>query len=144
MNTLALHHVSILAPVFALAVWTFLVLTLIPVTRFRAGFKREIRTDDFKFGESATVPDYVRLPNRNYMNLLELPQLFYVLCLMFYVTNTASSTVVNMAWLFVALRVIHSAVHLTYNNVMHRLVAFASSIFVLIALFFMAATAIFR
>jgi hypothetical protein len=144
MNTLALHDVSILAPVFALAVWTFLVLTLIPVTRFRAGFKREIRTDDFKFGESASVPDYVRLPNRNYMNLLELPQLFYVLCVMFYVTNTANSTVVNMAWLFVALRVIHSVVHLTYNNVMHRLVAFAASIFVLVALFFMAATAIFR
>ena len=143
MNTLALHNVAILAPVFALAVWTFLVLTLIPVTRFRAGFKREIRTDDFKFGESASVPDYVRLPNRNYMNLLELPQLFYILCVMFYVTNTASTTVVNLAWLFVILRVVHSAIHLTYNNVMHRLVAFAASIGVLLALFVMAAVAIF-
>lgn len=139
-----LNDPAILAPVFVLALWTFLVLTLIPVTRFRAGFKREIRTDDFKLGESATVPDYVRLPNRNYMNLLELPQIFYVLCVLFYVTNTATSTVVTLAWAYVGLRIVHSLVHLTYNNVMHRLVAFASSIMVLLAMFAMAATAIFK
>lgn len=139
-----LNDPAILAPVFVLALWTFLVLTLIPVTRFRAGFKREIRTDDFKMGESATVPDYVRLPNRNYMNLLELPQIFYVLCVLFYVTNTATSTVVTLAWAYVALRIVHSLVHLTYNNVMHRLAAFASSIMVLLAMFAIAATAIFK
>jgi hypothetical protein len=139
-----LHDPAILAPVFALALWTFLVLSLVPVTRFRAGAKREIRTDDFKFGESETVPGYVRLPNRNYMNLLEVPQLFYILCIMFYVTNTASSMVVSLAWLYVALRVVHSVVHLTYNHVMHRLAAFSASIVVLLVLFAMGAIAIFK
>jgi hypothetical protein len=139
-----LHDPAILAPVFALALWTLLVLTLVPVARFRAGARREIRTDDFKYGESSSVPDYVRLPNRNYMNLLELPQLFYLLCVMFYVTDTASSTVVGLAWAYVVLRVVHSVVHLTYNNVMHRMMMFMASIGVLLAMFAIAIIAIFK
>jgi hypothetical protein len=45
-----------------------------------------------------------------------------------------------VAWSYVALRVIHSLIHLTYNTVMHRLTVFAVSNFVLgglwVALFF--------
>jgi hypothetical protein len=40
------------------------------------------------------------------------------------------------AWLYVALRVAHSLIHLTYNNVMHRLIAFAVSNPVLAGLWF--------
>ena len=65
-------------PLFALAAWTLLVLLLIPVARVRSARRREIDADDFKFGESARVPGRVSIPNRNYMNLLELPMLFYV------------------------------------------------------------------
>ena len=67
---------TILWPLLALAAWTSLVLLLIPIVRIRAGLKGEIRPDDFKYGESAQVPPHVSLPNRNYMNLLELPMLF--------------------------------------------------------------------
>ena len=38
-----------------------------------------------------------------------------------------------VAWAYVAIRAVHSAIHLTYNNVMHRLTAFALSNFVLMA-----------
>jgi hypothetical protein len=44
--------------------------------------------EDFKFGESARVPGNVSVPNRNLMNLLELPVLFYVACLTLYVTKS--------------------------------------------------------
>ena len=47
---------AILYPVFALASWTFLVLLLIPFYRVGAGLRREVEPDDFKYGESATVP----------------------------------------------------------------------------------------
>jgi hypothetical protein len=130
---------AILYPVFALACWTSLVLLQIPIARFRAGARREIRADDFKYGESASVPAYVRIPNRNYMNLLEIPVLFYVVCLLSYVTGGASPLMLAMAWAYVALRVVHSLIHLSYNNVMHRLMAFASSNLLLIALWVLAA-----
>jgi hypothetical protein len=38
-----------------------------------------------------------------------------------------------VAWVYVALRVIHSLIHITYNNVLHRLSAYALSNFVLMA-----------
>ena len=134
-----LQSTEILYPVFALAAWTFLVLLLIPFYRFRAGRRREIRSEDFKYGESATVPPYVSIPNRNYMNLLELPILFYVVCLLIFVTSSTSSQAIQLAWAYVVLRIIHSLIHLSYNNVMHRLTAFALSNFALISLWVVAA-----
>ncbi len=123
----------IFTPMGSLAFLTFGVLTLIPIRRFRAGAAGQIVRDDFKFGESANVPGHVSIPNRNYMNLLELPMLFYVGSLMFYVTSRVDGLVLGVAWLYVALRIVHSVVHLTYNNVMHRLAPFALSNLVLMA-----------
>jgi hypothetical protein len=116
-----------------LALLTFGVLALIPIRRFRAGAAGQIVADDFKFGESAAVPGHVSIPNRNYMNLLELPMLFYVGSLMFFVSGKVDAVVLGVAWLYVALRTVHSAIHLTYNNVRQRLIPFALSNFVLLA-----------
>jgi hypothetical protein len=128
-------HTLILLPMGALALLTFLALTLIPIRRFRAAFAGHVGAGDFKYGESARVPLETTIPNRNYMNLLELPMLFYVVCVLNYVTSpTVSALTLSLAWLYVALRAVHSAIHLTYNNVMHRLGVFATSNFVLAAL----------
>ena len=123
----------IFTPMGSLAFLTFGVLALIPLRRFRAGAAGQIVGDDFKFGESANVPGHVSIPNRNYMNLLELPMLFYVGSLMFYVTSRVDALVLAVAWLYVGLRIVHSIIHLTYNKVMHRLAPFALSNLVLIA-----------
>jgi len=138
-----MHNQSILYPIFALALWTGLVLIQIPIARFRSLYRREIVADDFKYGESDSVPMYVSIPNRNYMNLLELPVLFYVACLLIYVTGGASPTIVTVAWSYVALRVLHSAIHLSYNAVIHRLIAFAASNLTLIVLWVLAALKVF-
>ncbi len=129
---------AILYPMFALAFWTFGILILIPIARFKAVFAKQADANDFKFGETDNLPDYVKLPNRNYMNLLELPLLFYVVCLIIYVTQSVNSTNIAIAWAYFALRVIHSIIHLNGNNVRLRLVAFAISNFVLIALWVLA------
>ena len=127
-----MNNPAILYPVFALAGWTGLVLLLVPIVRVRAALQRKVVADDFKFGESPSVPSAVSIPNRNYMNLLELPVLFYVVCLLFYVTGTSTHAAVYLAWAYVALRVLHSAVHLSYNKVFHRLSLFAASNAVLV------------
>ena len=119
-----MRNPAILYPLFALAAWTLLVLLLIPVARVRSVRRREIAPDDFKLGESAKVPGRVSIPNRNYMNLLELPMLFYVVGIVLYVTGGASSLTIALAWAFVALRIVHSLIHLSYNHVLHRLAAF--------------------
>lgn len=127
-----MNEKMILYPMIALVAWTFLVLLQIPFQRFKAVGKREVKRDDFKYGESTNVPSHVAVPNRNYMNLLEAPVLFYVACLTLYVTKTAGPGFLLLAWTYVALRIMHSLVHLTYNHVMHRLVFFAASNVVLV------------
>jgi hypothetical protein len=125
---------SILFPMIALVTLTFAVLLLIPVRRFRAGIAGQIKFDDFRYGESARVPPEVSIPNRNMMNLLELPLLFYVACLTYLVIGRVDEFALALAWLYVALRIVHSAIHVTYNRVRHRLIAFALSNIVLVSL----------
>ena len=133
-----MRNPAILYPLFALAAWTLLVLLLIPVVRARSARRREIVVDDFRFGESAKVPGHVSIPNRNDMNLLELPMLFYVVGIVLYVTGGASSAAIALAWAYVLLRVVHSLIHLTYNRVMHRLTAFSLSNVALVLLWVIA------
>ena len=107
-----MSQAAILQPVFALVAWTFVVLMLIPVARFRSAAKGEVAADDFKYGESERVPGAVSIPNRNYMNLLEIPMLFYVGCIVLYAVGNVSAASLVLAWTYVGLRVVHSLIHL--------------------------------
>jgi hypothetical protein len=124
----------ILFPMVALATLTFAILVLIPFRRFRAGLAGQLRIEDCRYGESPRVPPEASLPNRNMMNLLELPVLFYAACLTYLVTNRDDDWALLLAWAYVGLRIAHSAIHLTYNRVQRRLMAIAASNVVLIML----------
>jgi hypothetical protein len=124
----------ILYPMAALVLLTFAVLLVIPYRRFKAAFAKQVTADDFKYGESKKVPPEVSIPNRAYMNLLEVPLLFYVACLTLYVTKSVDTASIYLAWGYFGLRVVHSAIHLTYNKVLHRLTFFALSNVVLAVL----------
>jgi len=133
-----MRNPAVLYPMFALAAWTLVVLLLIPIARTRSARRREIVIDDFKYGESPAVPHAVSIPNRNYMNLLELPMLFYVVCIVLYLTAGTSTATIALAWVFVVLRIAHSLIHLTYNRVVHRLAAFTASNLALVVLWVVA------
>ncbi|MCA8902144.1 MAG: MAPEG family protein [Hyphomonas sp.] len=117
----------ILAPMGMLAALTFFILGMVPFARFRAAGQGKVTAEDFRLGESARVPPGVSLPNRNFMNLLEVPVLFYVLCLMILFTGRLTDLLLGLAWAYVVLRALHSAVHVTVNHVMTRLTLFALS-----------------
>lgn len=122
-----MNQTVILWPMLTLVGWTLLVLLLVPYQRFKAIRARQLTVHDFKLGESDRVPAAVSIPNRNFMNLLEVPVLFHVVCLTLYVTQRADPWALSLAWAYVGLRVLHSLVHLTHNTVTHRLLFFAAS-----------------
>lgn len=66
-------------------------------------------------------PDEVLKASNNLANQFQLPVLFYVLCLIFFITNGVSVLVLALAWLFVISRLVHSYVHITSNYVPHRM-----------------------
>ena len=60
----------------------------------------------------------------NLRNLFELPVLFYFALTVAHLSGQVNAATLALAWLFVALRVVHSAIHCTYNKVMHRFYAY--------------------
>ena len=67
----------------------------------------------------------------NFRNLFELPVLFYVALLVADRIEMVDGISLALAWAFVLLRAIHSAVHVTYNRVMHRFAAYVAGAMVL-------------
>lgn len=61
---------------------------------------------------------------RQFINLFEVPVLFYAGCLTAIVTQITGPTAIALAWGFVAARAVQAAIHMTYNNVRHRMVAY--------------------
>lgn len=69
----------------------------------------------------------VQAPAHNLRNLVELPVLFYALCLYLTVFTQVDAFYVACAWVFVVFRYLHSLVHCTYNRVMHRFLVYLVS-----------------
>ena len=63
----------------------------------------------------------------NFRNLFEVPVLFYVLCIAIVQNGGSTPGLVAAAWAYVALRALHSVIHVTYNRVTHRFLAYAAS-----------------
>lgn len=129
-----MNQIYIFYPITALAFLTLMVLVFIPYRRFKAVLTGQISGEDFKYGESQNVPPEVRIPNRNLMNLFEIPILFYVGCFTLYLTKNVNLISVCLAWSYFTFRLCHSVIHLTYNKVFHRLVSYALSNFVIVAM----------
>jgi hypothetical protein len=53
--------------------------------------------------------------------------LFYVLCAALVLTGGSTPGFVSAAWAYVALRIVHSLIHVTYNRVTHRFLVYVAS-----------------
>lgn len=126
-------------PVLALVLLTFLVTLRMGYVRFNGARKGEVNPRYFKLLQGEALPAHLRQVERAYANLLEMPVLFYLVALLCLLLNFTGSTMVALAWVYVALRYLHSFIHLTYNHTIHRFVAFLASTLVLIVMWAMVA-----
>lgn len=117
----------ILYPLLALVALTLLVWLALFYERLSQ--MRALRIHPQQIADSRSVS--TRIPRMqasdNFRNLFELPVLFYLLALTHTLLGTAGPVDLALAWGFVALRVVHSAIHLSYNRVMHRFTAYVGS-----------------
>ena len=134
---------AIFAPMLALVLLTFAVMGFMGYKRFSAGFAGRVKAGDFRYGETANVPPDVTVTNRNFMNLLEAPVLFYALCLALYATRHVTGFTLGMAWVYVALRFAHTGFHLFYNRILYRFTPYALSNMLLAFLWLWFAAAVF-
>ena len=124
---------TILYPVFAMAALTFFCVFRMGVLRHGAVGRGEMDGRYYRLYEGDGEPEYLRVITRHVVNLYEAPILFYTISIIAYVTDTVSTLILTLAWMYVALRYVHSYVHLTSNRVVNRFRVFATSQLTLLA-----------
>ncbi len=124
---------SIVWPAFALAALSFAVVIRLARQRFAAAYGGRVDPRYYKVFRGESDPEEVAATARNLSNLYEMPTLFYAGVAIAFAAGLSGTLLDSLAWAYVALRVLHTAIHLTSNKLRWRFRAFAASMFVLIA-----------
>jgi hypothetical protein len=130
---------QILAPAALLVVWTIIVLFWIIPARFGAiaklpdksalTAKQGVRGSDLE----GVIPDKANWPAHNHTHLHEQPTLFYATVLILALMGPGSLDIL-LAWVYFALRVVHSLWQVLVNTIPVRFALFLLSTLALIAL----------
>ena len=117
-----MRQTAIFGPFFATIFLTLVVWLYMYIRRISFIMSRGISSQDLAVpGALAQIsPPAVSNPSDNLKNLFEIPVLFYALALYLFVTKQVDVPYLDAAWVFVAFRALHSAVHCTFNLVILR------------------------
>jgi len=141
---------GILQPVVALLAWTMVMWLWMYSTRIPAINKlMKGAAPGADVGWTArrldkTLPREIQWKAHNYNHLHEAPTLFYAVALVLAIVGQGDGLNATIAWIYVALRVIHSLWQATVNKVMVRFLLFSLSSLALIVLIVHAAMAVFE
>ena len=116
-----------LYPLFAMVLLTFVVMLTTFITRVKAVKAGEVMLEFYQLFRGEQEPERVRVTSRHYANIFEVPVLFYTASVLAIALQIDCNVLPIVAWCFVGFRIIHSIIHLTYNKVHHRVMAFLAS-----------------
>ena len=119
-----MDQLALLTPVLALIIWTFIIFLIMAFGRvsFMNNPQDAADSKDYK----NQLPAWVNRTADNYNHLFEQPVAFYAVTLSIALINSFDSLMVQLAWAYVLIRIIHSFVQLTINIVLIRFFLFAS------------------
>jgi hypothetical protein len=120
----------VLLPLFVEVTLTFVLLFWMAGARVAAVRRGEVHPRDVALREPSWPKQETQIGNA-YHSQLELPVLFYVLTILVIITRHADYLFVALAWLFVALRLMHAYIHVTSNRMTQRSAVFAVAAVVL-------------
>ena len=126
-----MQPISILLPVLVLAFWTFIIFAIMAPARFYFLRMKHPQTAAHTKNLKGLLPPWTERVADNYNHLFEQPVVFYVITLSIAVLNNIEPLMIQLAWAYVALRVLHSIVQITFNFVPLRFTLFVTSWFIL-------------
>src|SRR5215813_11105990 len=118
-----------LQPVIALVLWSFVMWAWLYATRIPAILKYKVVMDPHQPAAQfhAQLPAEVRWKADNYNNLMEQPTLFYAVVITLAFLGEGTGVNFVLAWLYVALRIVHSLVQATVNIIPLRFAVFMAA-----------------
>ena len=126
------NQATIFLPMLVVVALTFV--AFVRMAAARAAIMNQMDQNFYRAHLGGSEPESAVVAVRHYGNLLELPTLLYAACLTAFALGAVTGWVLLWAWLFVAARLVQSAIHLSYNKPAHRGTAFVVSMVLLIAL----------
>ena len=138
-------HSTLLAPVITLVLWTLVMCVWLYATRIPAIRRNRVPLEPHQTKEAfnAQLPIEVRWKADNYNHLMEQPTIFYAAVLALALAGGDTAFHVNLAWLYVGLRIVHSLIQATVNVIMLRFAVFILASMVLAVLSISAAMVIY-
>ena len=120
---------NILYPMFLVITLSGILFLLLGATRVPSIIKYFGKLQAAKHSDDLrpNLPSSARNITDNYNHLFEQPTLFYALVTYIYLMEHADSTHLYLAWLYAALRIVHSVIQITSNNVSYRALMFIGS-----------------
>ena len=119
---------AILWPTFALVALIFAVWLTLFFQRMAHMRRNPPRAGDFATGAAAmSYFEPVEMAANNLRNLFEMPVLYFALVPLLLVTGEAGTVQVALAWAYVALRAVHSWIHIGTKRVPHRFLVYLAS-----------------
>ena len=125
---------QILWPAFAMFALTSLVVVRMGLLRAAALQDGRVRLSFYRLYRDGQEPAEIAVFSRHFINLFEAPVLLYVAVIIAHVTGQTGLLPVTLAWVYVALRCVHTLIHLGSNDVMWRFRVYGASWLVLAAL----------
>jgi len=111
----------------AMVVLSFLVVARLFFMRFSMVRSGEADPRYFKTYQDGSEPERAAQLARHFANLFESPVLFYAGCLAAMFTGLSGTTIVTVAWVYVALRLCHAFIHTGANQLYPRIFFYFSS-----------------
>jgi hypothetical protein len=106
---------AVLLPLFVEVALTFVLLFWTGNRRANLLKAGAVKPQDIALREPNWPPQVAQICNA-YQNQFEVPVLFYVLTILAWITRHADLLFVVMAWIFVALRLVHAYIHITVRR----------------------------
>ena len=129
-----MHANPILWPGAALVALTFVVALLMYRRRIAEMMRERIHPQSVALSAQAAQRFIDTRAADNFRNLFELPVLFYFGVAIALVAGVDDAWLLGLAWAFVVLRAVHSAIQCGPNKVMHRFRAYIAGFAVLVLL----------
>ena len=113
-----------LYPMFMLVLLTNVIIIIAARARVASVRDGKVPLGYYRLMQGHDVPEFIAKSSRHVSNLFEVPTLFYAGGLAYLALGLEGALAITCAWVFVGARFVHSFIHLGYNNVLHRMLAF--------------------
>ncbi|MEJ0085479.1 MAG: MAPEG family protein [Pseudomonadota bacterium] len=124
---------NLIYPMLAMVLLTFGVAVALFRARLRSIREGHTPKTYFRTFQGAAEPEYLIKSTRHFVNLFEVPTLFYAGCLAALVAGVTGPLMQALAWGYVATRVMHAIVHIGGNRLRKRMTAYFLSWLFLLA-----------